>query len=108
MPAMVADVEADATRLRIIREAEVARLDASPSRRPGEVSSWLLGRASARDQDHAEAGLALHHPRVGVDGLFERNGLDHRTNTLQHAEAKRVLAVDRRAGQAAVDRTSAE
>src|SRR5262249_39577204 len=36
------------------------------------------------------------------------NGLDHRANILQDAKVKRVLGVNRRAGQAAVNRTSSE
>src|SRR5260370_39293344 len=56
------------------------------------------------DQHHAKACFALHHGRVSIGSLFERSRLDHRANILQHAEGKRVLLIDRRAGQGAVNR----
>src|SRR5882724_12535909 len=66
----------------------------------------MCGRDTVlRDQYHAEACFALHHARVRIGSLFERKSLDHRTDILQDAEGKGVLAIDRRAGQAPVDRT---
>ena len=55
-------------------------------------------------QHHAEPGLAFHHSSISISGLFERKCLDHRSDILHDAEGKGVLAINRSAGQAAVDR----
>src|SRR5262249_5624866 len=62
----------------------------------------------ARDQHHAEPCFALYHASVSISSLFERNSLDHRTHILQDTELKRVLSVDRLAGQTAVNRSATE
>src|SRR5262244_1785403 len=55
-------------------------------------------------QHHAEPGFAFHHSSVSISGLFEGKCLDHRVDILHDAEGKSVLAINRSAGQAAVDR----
>ena len=60
------------------------------------------------NQHHAEARLAFHHAGISIGGLFQRNCLDHRADVLQDAEGKGVLPVNRRAGQAPVDRAPSE
>src|SRR5690349_10729090 len=61
-----------------------------------------------RDQHDAEACFALHHATVSIRSLFERKRLDHRPDVLQDAEGEGVLAIDRRAGEASVDRSSSK
>src|SRR5262249_14537418 len=55
-------------------------------------------------QHYAEPGFAFHHSSISISGLFERKCLDHRADILRDAEGKGVLAINRSAGQAAVDR----
>src|SRR6202035_2980071 len=57
---------------------------------------------------HAESCFALHHASVSISGLFKRSCLGHRANILQDAEGKRVLLIDRRARQRAVDRAASK
>src|ERR1700722_511764 len=57
-----------------------------------------------RNQLHAEPCLALHHASVSIRRLFERHGLDHRSDVLQNTEGKRILPINRRSRQAPVDR----
>src|SRR5690242_888175 len=68
-----------------------------------DLGGWLGNR-----QNHAEASFALDHACVSVGRLFERNRLDHRTNILEDTKLKRVLIVDRLAGQTAVNRSATE
>jgi hypothetical protein len=56
------------------------------------------------NQHHTEPRFALHHASVSIGSLFERNCLDHRTDILQDAKGKGVLAINRSAGQAPVNR----
>src|SRR3984893_1721398 len=56
------------------------------------------------NQHHAEPCFALHHASVSIGSLFERNRLDHRADILQDAKGKGVLGINRRAGQAPVNR----
>jgi hypothetical protein len=60
------------------------------------------------DQHHSEPCSALYHAIVGIGCLFERKCLDHRTDILQDAEGKGILAINRGAGQAPVDRPASE
>src|SRR5262249_8245844 len=70
---------------------------------------WIgLNDSVLRKERHAEPSFALHHAGVSVSSPFERNCFDHRANILQNAEGKRVLAINRRAGQAPVDRAPAK
>ena len=55
------------------------------------------------NQHHAEARFALHHAGVTVGSLFEWDCLDHGADILQDAESKRVLGIDRCAGQRAIN-----
>src|SRR5262245_16137542 len=55
-------------------------------------------------QHHAEPGFAFHHSSISISGLFERECLDHRADILRYGEGKGVLAINRSAGKAAVDR----
>src|SRR6516225_8319841 len=66
---------------------------------------WFLGCSGLGDQNHAEACLPFHHACVSIGCLLERKCLDHWANILQDTEGQGVLAVNRRAGQASVDRT---
>ena len=77
------------------------RILASGGRRA--VSGSLL-----RNEHHAEPRFALHHASVTIGSLFERDCLDHRTDILQDTEGERVLVIDRRAGQAPIDRAPAK
>jgi hypothetical protein len=63
-----------------------------------------LSEAGFCNQHHAEPRLALHHASVSISSLFERDGLDHRADIFQDAEGKSVLAINRGARQASVDR----
>src|SRR3984893_11810504 len=56
------------------------------------------------NQHHAEPCFALHHASVSISSLFERNCFNHRADTLEDTECKCVLAINRRARQAPVDR----
>ena len=56
------------------------------------------------DQHHPESRFPLHHPGVSISSLFERKCLDHGSDILQNTEGKGVLAIDRRARQAPVNR----
>jgi len=51
------------------------------------------------NEHHAETCFALHHARVSVGRLFERNRLYHWADILKDAESKRVLVVNCCAGQ---------
>src|SRR5713226_2351851 len=69
---------------------------------------WAKKSLLPRDQHHAEPGFALHHASVSIRSLFEGECLDHRADILQDAEGKGVLAINRRAGQATVDRATSK
>src|SRR5712691_3252698 len=63
-----------------------------------------LSDSALHNQHRAEPRFALDHASVGIGSLFEKKCLDHRTDVLQDAEGKRVLAINRRARQTAMDR----
>ena len=56
----------------------------------------------------SEASFVSHHPSVSFRSFCKRNGFDHRTDSLQGAEGKRVLRIYRRAGHYSCNRTRAE
>src|SRR5712664_188629 len=65
---------------------------------------WLL----PSDQHDSEASFVSHHASVSFGSICQRNGFDHRTDSLQGAEGKRVLRIYRRAGHCSRNRTHAE
>src|SRR5580692_10954382 len=67
-----------------------------------------LSRAVLCNQHHAEPRLALHHAGVSIRRLFEWHCLDHRSDVLQNTEGERILRINRRSRQAAVDRAPSE
>src|SRR5215467_6607183 len=88
-------------------------LFAEIAKRQGQASLWFLvscgilhtlSHSVFCDQHHSEPCFALHHASVSIISLLERNCLDHRADILQNAEGKRVLAINRRASQAPIDR----
>ncbi len=60
------------------------------------------------NQHESEASLISHHASVSFGSICQRNGFDHRTDSLQGAEGKRVLRVYRRAGHCSCNRTHTE
>jgi len=45
------------------------------------------------NQHYSEASFVSHHPSVGFCGICQRNGFDHRADSLQRTERKRVLRI---------------
>ncbi|SRR6266567_1273762 len=66
-----------------------------------ETEAWLL----RGNQHDSEASFVSHHPSVSFCSIRKRNGFDHRTDSLQGAEGKRVLRIYRRAGHCSRNRT---
>src|SRR5207248_11105965 len=56
-----------------------------------ETEAWLL----SNDQHDSEAGFLTHHSSVSFCGICQRNSFDHRADSLQSTEGKRVLRIDR-------------
>src|SRR5437667_464765 len=54
------------------------------------------------------ASFVSHHAGVSFCGLCQRNGFDHRADSFQGAEGKRVLGIDRRSGHCSSNRTRAK
>ena len=69
-----------------------------------ETEAWLL----PGKQHDSEASFVSHHASTSFGGICKRNGFDHRTDSLQGAEGKRVLRIYRRAGHCSRNRTHAK
>src|ERR1700677_1981967 len=69
-----------------------------------ETEEWSL----PGDQHHSEASFVSHHPLVSFCRVYKRNGFDHRTDSLQGTEGKRVLRVYRRSCHCSCNRTHTE
>src|SRR6185369_9711981 len=65
-------------------------------------------RLMAGDQNDSEASFVSHHPSVSFGSICERNGFDHRADSLQRAEGERVLGIYRRPGHRSRKRTHTE
>src|SRR6266446_975844 len=81
-----------------------ARLVGCVERRGGLRFNHLL----PGNQHDSEASFVSHHPSVSFGSICKRNGFDHRADSLQGAEGKRVLRVYRRAGHGSRNRTHTE
>src|SRR6266850_1459372 len=60
------------------------------------------------DQHDSEASFVSHHAPVSFCSICKRNGFDHRADSLQGTEGKRVLRIDRRSGHGSRNRPHAK
>ena len=67
-------------------------------------SSFLL----PRNQHDSEASFVSHHASVSFCRICQRDGFDHRADSLQGTEGKRVFCIDRRSGHCSRNRTRAK
>ncbi len=99
------DLRADLHARVLRRGAQIRRQAQGPCR-----AAPSARRVGLRHEHHAEAGIAAHHPGIGLRRLRERIGLDHRLDAGERAEAHGVLGIRRRVpeGQPATDAALAD
>src|SRR4029450_3595231 len=74
----------------------------------GRSQDHRASRLLSGDEHDAKARFVAHHPPVGLLGLREREGFDHRPYALERADRERVLVVDRVTREGADDRALPE
>src|SRR5437899_5227965 len=86
-------------------DAAMEALLAFVSQQPGTTEPRTL---LPRNQHDSEASFVSHHPSVSFCSICQRNGFDHRADSLQRTEGERVLRIYRRSGHRSCNRTRAK